>query len=155
MSSRPRIDLDVVDPGAERALGALDRHVAKAGLDPALLELVRMRASQINGCVVCLVMHGRDARARGESERRLYALDAWREAPFYTERERAALAWTEAVTLVADRRVPDELYDETRRHFAEAEIAALAVAVIAVNAWNRLAISMGMVPAGEPAEVAA
>src|SRR5919198_2756433 len=105
-----------------------------------LLELVKMRASQINGCAFCLDMHSKDARARGESEQRLYLLNAWREAPFYTERERAALAWTEAVTLITDGHVPDDVYDEVRAHFSEKELADLTLAVATINAWNRLSI---------------
>lgn len=150
----PRIDLDAVAPDVERALGALDRYVATSRLDPALLELVRVRASQINGCHLCLDMHTRDARTRGVTEQRLYVLAAWHEAPWYTARERAALAWTEAVTLVADGRVPDDVYETVRAQFSEAEIAELTVAVIAVNAWNRLAISLRMVPATSVPEVA-
>jgi AhpD family alkylhydroperoxidase len=149
-STHPRIDIDSTAPGAEDALGALDRYIAtqtaKLGLEPALSELVRVRASQINGCHLCLDMHTRDARARGVTERRLDVLPAWREAPWYTDRERAALAWTEAVTLVADGRVPDGVYEEMRHEFDEQEIAALTLVVIAVNGWNRLAISLRMVP---------
>jgi AhpD family alkylhydroperoxidase len=115
-------------------------------LEPSLRELVRLRASQINGCAYCIDMHTKDARAAGETEQRLYALTAWRETPFYTERERAALAWTEAVTLISAHHVSDELYDETRRHFGERELVDLTLAVIAINSWNRLAISFRAVP---------
>lgn len=144
---RPRFELKAVAPDAERVLFALDTYVAGLGLlDPSLLELVRVRASQLNGCAYCLDMHTKDARGGGETEQRLYALDAWRETPFFTDRERAALAWTEAVTRVADGHVPDAVYDELRQHFGEAEVAALTLAVIAINGWNRLAISLRTVP---------
>jgi AhpD family alkylhydroperoxidase len=126
-------------PGAIQAMRGLESHVRGAGLEPALLELVRMRASAINGCAYCLDMHSKDARAAGESEQRLYALPAWREAPFYSPRERAALAWTEAVTRLADGPVPEELYDELRRHFSEKEAVDLTAAIIAINGWNRFA----------------
>ncbi len=146
MVLEPRIDVDEVAPEANRALSALDAYVARTALEPPLLELVRLRASQINGCAYCVDMHTKDARAAGETEQRLYAVSVWRETPFFTERERAALAWTEAVTLVADGQVPEAVYEEARRHFDEAELVALTVAVIAINAWNRLAISVRMVP---------
>jgi AhpD family alkylhydroperoxidase len=147
----PRFDLDALAPGAERAIGALDAYVATLRLDPALLELLRVRASQLNGCTYCIDLHTRDARARGETERRLYALSAWRESPFFTDRERAALAWAEAVTLVSDGHVPDAAYDEARAHFTDAEIAGLLLATVAVNAWNRVAISQRLRPAGDHA----
>ena len=125
----------------------LEGYVKRAsGLEPALLELVRMRASQINGCAFCLDMHSKDARANGETEQRLYALNAWRETPFYTDRERAALAWTEAVTLVSQEHVPDSVYEETRQHFSEEELVNLTLAVATINMWNRLAISFRAVP---------
>lgn len=146
MVLEPRIDVDEVAPEANRALSALDAYVARTALEPPLLELVRLRASQINGCAYCVDMHTKDARAAGETEQRLYTVSVWRETPFFTERERAALAWTEAVTLVADGQVPEAVYEEARRHFDEAELVALTVAVIAINAWNRLAISVRMVP---------
>jgi AhpD family alkylhydroperoxidase len=115
----------VVAPGAERAIGQLDQFVAGCGLEPGLIELVRVRASQLNGCVYCIDMHTKDARARGDTEQRLHALSAWREAPYFTDRERAALAWTEAVTLVSEGHVPDAASAETRAQFTEAEIAGL------------------------------
>jgi AhpD family alkylhydroperoxidase len=142
----PRIDVKAVAPEAKRAISALDAYVARSGLEPALLELVRLRASQINGCAYCVDMHSKDARARGETEQRLYGLSVWRETPYYTNRERAALAWTEAVTLVHDGHVPDDVYSEARAEFGEEELIALTVAVIAINAWNRLAISVRTVP---------
>jgi AhpD family alkylhydroperoxidase len=122
-------------------VAALETYVKGSGLEASLIELIKMRASQINGCAYCLDMHARDARAQGESEQRLYLLDAWRESPLYSDRERAALAWTEAVTLVSQTRVPDEVYEEARRNFSEEELVKLTVAVAAINAWNRIAIS--------------
>jgi AhpD family alkylhydroperoxidase len=128
----------------------------QSGLEPSLLELVKMRASQINGCAYCLDMHTKDARARGESEQRLHLLAAWRECPFYSERERAALAWTEALTLVAEDRVPDAVYDEVRPSFDDDELVALTIAVVAINGFNRFNIGLRTVPGGyQPAETRA
>jgi AhpD family alkylhydroperoxidase len=110
------------------------------------MHLLKMRASQINGCAYCIDMHSKDARALGETEQRLYELDAWRETPFYTDRERAALAWTEALTLVSQTHVPDEVYEEVRKQFNEKEIVDLTLAVAAINSWNRLAIALRAVP---------
>ena len=124
----------------------LERYVRESGLEPALLELVKMRTSQINGCAYCLDMHSKDARAAGETEQRLYLLNAWREAPFYTERERAALAWTEALTLISENDVPDEIYNEVRQHFSEEELVNLSLAVVTINGWNRLAIGFRSQP---------
>src|SRR5215218_1902879 len=142
--------LQQVDPSnverAMRAMLTLSGYEARCGLEPSLLELVKLRASQINGCAYCLDMHIKDALARGESEQRLFLLDAWRECPFYSERERAALAWTEAVTLVAETRVPDAVYEEVRRQFSDDELLAVTMAVIAINAWNRLNIALRTVP---------
>jgi AhpD family alkylhydroperoxidase len=131
---------------AMRAMLGLSGYEARCGLEPSLLDLVKMRASQVNGCAYCLDMHTKDARARGESEQRLYLLDAWRESPFYSERERAALAWTEAVTLVAESRVPDAVYAEVRRQFSDDELLALTMAVATINAWNRLNVALRTVP---------
>jgi AhpD family alkylhydroperoxidase len=128
-------------PELMKALAAFGSQVEGSGLEPALVELVKTRASQINGCAYCIHMHTRDARARGETEERLYLLDAWRESPLYSERERAALAWTEAVTLVAQTHVPDAVFEEVLRHFTEAELARLTLVVATINAWNRVAIS--------------
>ena len=136
-----RIDVNKVAPGAFRAIFGLEKYVHESGLELSLLHLIKMRASQINGCAYCLDMHSKDARAAGETEQRLYVLNAWREAPFYTERERAALAWTEALTLISENHVPDEIYNEVRQHFTEKELADLSLAVVAINGWNRLAIS--------------
>jgi AhpD family alkylhydroperoxidase len=138
---QPRMNYYAASPDALKALMGLEAFVQKSGLEPALIDLVKTRASQINGCAYCLHMHTAEARKRGETEERLYVLPAWRESPLYTARERAALAWTEAVTLVADTRVPDDAYDEARRHFSETELVNLTVTVTAINAWNRMAIS--------------
>jgi AhpD family alkylhydroperoxidase len=133
-------------PKGYQAMAALEGFVVSCGLERPLLELVKMRASQINGCAYCLDMHSKDARALGESEQRLYLLNAWREAPFYTERERAALEWTEAVTLVAESHVPDEVYERVAKHFKEEELANLTLAIAAINSWNRLSISFRIEP---------
>lgn len=136
-----------VSPDGLRAMLGLSSYTRGCGLESSLLELVRMRASQINGCAFCLDMHSKDARAAGETEQRLYLLNAWHEAPFYTERERAALAWTEAVTLVSQTHVPDEVFEEARRHFTEKELVDLTFAVVEINSWNRLSVSFRS-PAG-------
>ena len=128
------------------AMSELERYLDECGLEPSLLDLVKLRASQINGCAYCIDMHTKDARARGESEQRLYALSAWRETPFYTERERAALAWTEALTLVTDGHAPDEIYESVRRQFTEKELTDLTLAIVAINGWNRFAIGFRAVP---------
>jgi AhpD family alkylhydroperoxidase len=142
-----RIDLTKSVPkDALQALYGLEQYIRKSGLEAKLLELVRMRASQINGCAYCLDMHSKDARAEGETEQRLYGLSAWRETPYYSDRERVALEWTESVTLVSRDQVPDELYERARRHFSEAELVNLTLAVVTINAWNRLAISFRAVP---------
>lgn len=119
----------------------LERYVHESGLEQSLLELVKMRASQINHCAYCLDMHSKDALAEGETVQRLIELNAWREAPFYSDRERAALAWTEAVTLVASSEVPDDVYEEARQQFSEKELVDLTMAIIAINGWNRLSVS--------------
>jgi AhpD family alkylhydroperoxidase len=151
-----RIDYSKASPAALRAMFGLERYVRGCGLEAPLLELVKMRASQINGCAFCLDMHSKDARAAGETEQRLYLLSAWREAPCYTARERAALAWTEALTLVAEGQVPDEVYAQAREHFGEKELVDLSLAVVAINGWNRLAIGFrSEVGAYQPAARAA
>jgi AhpD family alkylhydroperoxidase len=141
-----RLNFTKAAPAAYQAMLALETYVKSAGLEQSLLELVRMRTSQINGCAYCLDMHSKDARANGESEQRLYALNAWRETPFFTDRERAALHWTEAVTLVSHDHIPDSAYEETRRHFSDAELVNLTMAIVAINGWNRLAIGFRVVP---------
>ena len=139
---KPRIDLEkMLLPKAMQALGPIAKYVNSSGLDHRLLELVKMRTSQLNGCAYCIDMHSKDARAAGETEQRLYLLDAWRETPLYTERERAALEWTEAVTRVADGHVPDEVFASARDHFSEEELVNLTIAIIATNGWNRLNIA--------------
>ena len=130
-----------ITSGLGRAMLNLQKEVESSGMDRTLLELVKIRASQINGCAYCLDMHTKDARAMGETEQRIYALNAWRETPFYTDRERAALEWTETVTRVADTHVPDDVYERVREQFGEAELVALTFAVVAINGWNRLAIA--------------
>ncbi len=139
-------DFTKIDPKAYQAMAGLEAYVHNSGLEKPLLELVRMRASQINGCAYCLDMHSKDARAAGETEQRLYELNAWRETPFYSDRERAALAWTESLTLVSETHVPDEVFEEVKKHFSEAEIIALTMAIISINGWNRIAISMRVAP---------
>ncbi|HEU0014854.1 MAG TPA: carboxymuconolactone decarboxylase family protein [Longimicrobium sp.] len=136
-----RIEYARVAPGAVRAQMALETYVRGCGLEHSLIELVKLRASYINGCAYCVDMHTKDALLTGEREQRLFAIPVWRETPFFTPRERAALAWTEAVTEVGRSGVPDALFEETRRHFSEAELVDLTMAVIAINGWNRLAIS--------------
>jgi AhpD family alkylhydroperoxidase len=136
----PRIDYPKVAPAAFRAVLGVEQYVRQSGLEHELLALVKLRASYMNGCAYCVDMHTKDARAAGETEQRLYAVPVWRETPFFTPRERAALAWTEAVTAIGREGVPDALYDEVREHFEEAELVDLNMAVVAINIWNRLAI---------------
>jgi AhpD family alkylhydroperoxidase len=140
-----RLDYAKLAPDAMRALYSLGAYLAKCGLEHPLLELVKIRASQINGCAYCIDMHTKDARAAGETEQRIYALNAWRETPFFSERERAALAWTEAVTRIGEG-VTDALFAEVSGQFSEKELADLTWAVAAINAWNRIAISFRSVP---------
>ncbi|HUK60333.1 MAG TPA: carboxymuconolactone decarboxylase family protein [Stellaceae bacterium] len=136
----PRLDPKKVAPGAYNAMLTLEKYVRECGIDPALADLLRMRASQINGCAYCLDMHSKDARKEGVSEQKLYVLDGWRHSPAYSARERAALAWTEALTLIAETGAPDDVYDELRRHFSEAEIVNLSLLIVTINAWNRLVV---------------
>lgn len=143
---QPRLDFTKVAPDVYKAMSALQACASQSGLEASLLELVKTRASQINNCAYCLDMHTKDARAHGETEQRLYTLSAWRETPFFTERERAALAWTEALTSVAQTHVPDDVYEAARKHFTEKELADLALAIIAINGWNRLSIAFRSVP---------
>jgi AhpD family alkylhydroperoxidase len=152
---KPRLNPYQVAPELMKSMVALEEAVANSGLEPSLIELVKTRASQINGCAFCLHMHTRDARALGESEERLYLPDAWRESPLYTDRERAALAWTEAVTLVSQTYVPDEAYEAVRAHFAEAELVKLTMLVVAINGWNRIAISFRSLHPVKPGATAA
>jgi AhpD family alkylhydroperoxidase len=137
-----RIDYRKIHPAAMQAMVGLEQAVHEGPLEPELLELIKMRASQINGCAYCLDMHSKDARARGESEQRLYLLNAWREAPFYSDRERAALAWCESITLVAEQHAPDDVYQAVSAHFSDEEIVSLTLAIVAINGWNRFAIGL-------------
>jgi AhpD family alkylhydroperoxidase len=136
-----RLDWIHTTPRGLQAMFGLQGYVNHSGLEHSLLELVKMRASQINGCAYCLDMHFKDATAAGETPQRLYLLDAWREVKFYSDRERAALAWTEALTLVSDGHVPDEVFAEARQHFSDEELVNLSLAIVAVNGWNRLQIA--------------
>ncbi len=141
-----RFEYAKVAPGAYRAMAGLEHYLHECGLEESLIHLVKLRASQINGCAYCLDMHWKDLKAIGESDQRLYELNAWEESPFYTDRERAALEWTEAVTKVAENRVPDEFYERVKKQFTEKELADLTFAIATINAWNRLAISARTVP---------
>ena len=143
---QPRLNVAKAAPDVYKAMLALETSVKQSGLEASLLELVKTRASQINHCAYCLDMHTKDARAHGETEQRLYTLSAWRETPFYSERERAALAWTEALTLVAESNVPDDVYEVACKHFSESELAHLSLAIIAINGWNRLSVAFRVVP---------
>jgi AhpD family alkylhydroperoxidase len=143
---QPRLDYARTAPDGLKAMLGLEQYARQSGLEAALLELIKIRVSQINGCAFCLDMHTKDARAAGETEQRLYALPAWRETPFFSDRERAALGWAEAVTQVSQTHVSDEIYETVRQHFTEKELADLTLAIVAINGWNRLAISFRSVP---------
>jgi len=145
MASRFDVNKYLGHPMTKALLG-FSHAVEQAGLERPLLELVKIRASQINGCAYCIDMHTKDARAFGESEQRIYALNAWRETPFFTPRERAALEWTEAVTLVAASHVPDDVFAVVRQHFTEEELVSLTFAAIVINSWNRLSIASRVTP---------
>jgi AhpD family alkylhydroperoxidase len=153
---QPRLNFYQAAPGAVNAMRGLEHYInSNSGLESSLRELIKTRASQINGCAYCIDMHTKDARAAGETEQRLYALNAWRETPFFTDRERAALEWTEAVTLVSEDHVPDEIFFRVRQHFSEAELVNLTLAIVAINGWNRLAIAFRAVPGSyQPAPAA-
>ena len=141
-----RINIMEAGQGALKAMLGLSAYLSRSGLEKQLLELLDFRVSQINGCAYCLDMHSKDLRAGGETEQRLYLLSAWRESPFYTERERAALAWAEAVTLVADGHVPDDVYEQARAQFSEEELVNLTLAVVAINGWNRFNVAFRTTP---------
>ena len=141
MSERNYQEYAKAGAGAYRAMYGLEVYLRETGLEPSLLELVKMRASQINGCAYCMDMHSKDARAKGETEQRLYVLQGWREAPFYSERERAALEWTETLTLISQNQVPDEIFDRVSKVFNKKELVDLTLAVVAINGWNRFSIS--------------
>ena len=138
---KPRMNFYQAAPDTIKALVALETQIQGSGLEKSLIELVKTRASQINGCAYCIHMHTEDARKQGETEQRLYLLNAWRESPLYTDRERAALAWTESLTLIAETHAPDDVYADVRAHFNEAETVNLTMLIGAINAWNRLAIA--------------
>lgn len=141
-----RIEYGKVAHDGVKSMAAVDRYLRTCGLEKSLLDLVMLRASQVNGCAVCMDAHWKELRAAGEKEERLYTLDAWRESPYYTEREQAALAWAEAVTLIADGHVPDEIYERTRGQFDEKELVDLTLAVVSINGWNRVNIAFRKVP---------
>jgi AhpD family alkylhydroperoxidase len=143
---KPRLDYHQAGSAAYQTMLDMEKYVRSCGLEHSLLELVKTRASQINGCAYCIDMHTKDARAAGETEQRLYGLSAWRETPFYSERERVALEWTEALTLISENDISDELYERVHRHFSDAEMVNLSLAIITINGWNRLAIPFRAVP---------
>jgi AhpD family alkylhydroperoxidase len=142
----PRMNFMQAAPDTVKALMALEAQIQGSGLEQSLIELVKIRASQINGCAYCINMHASDARKHGETEQRIYLLDAWRESPVYSDRERAALAWTDAVTMISVTHAPDDLYADVRKHFSEAETVNLTMLIATINAWNRLAISFRSMP---------
>ena len=150
-----RLEFHKVDATAYQAMMGVENYVRKSELDKTLIELIKTRASQINGCAFCLDMHTKDARHAGETEQRLYALSAWQETPFFTPQERAALALTEAVTLISQQGVPDAIYEEVSRHFTPKQITQLLMAIIAINAWNRISITTQMLPGSYQVEAAA
>ncbi len=143
---KPRFNYAKSAPGVYDAMDALDQYLGSCGMEETLLHLVRLRASQINGCAYCIDMHWKDLRGLGEGEQRLYGLDAWRESPYYTDRERAALEWTDAVTRIADGHSSDAVYDKVRPHFNDKELSDLTLALAAINAWNRLSIAARLTP---------
>lgn len=143
---KQRINYSELAPNALKGMMALEKYISESALEKSLYELVKLRASQINGCAYCIDMHSKDARNAGETEQRLYALNAWKETPFYTARERAALEWTESLTLISENDVSDELYQSVRKHFEESELITLTMAIVAINGWNRLAISFRTIP---------
>ena len=143
---QPRLDVQKIAPQAYRAMAGLEAYIRNSGLEHGLLDLVKLRASQINGCAYCIDMHSKDARAAGETEQRLYGLSAWSETPFYTDRERAALQWTEALTLINQTHAPDDVYEDVRKHFSEVEVVSLTMAIVTINGWNRLALGFRAVP---------
>jgi AhpD family alkylhydroperoxidase len=144
---KTRLDYSKALPEGLRVVNALDRYSASSGLEPSLLELIKLRASQLNGCAYCVDMHSKDARTKGEAEQRLYSLSVWRETPYYTDRERAALAFTEAVTLIANtQHVSDEVYDAAKQQFSDEELVKLMIGIAIINTWNRFAITFGDEP---------
>ncbi len=145
-ATKPRVDYLKNAKAVFDAMLGLEKYLAQTGLDPKLKSLIKLRASQLNGCAYCIDMHWKDSRVEGESEQRLYGLDAWREAPYYTDKERAVLAWTEAITNIQDGHAPDNVYEEVRKHFSEKEFADLTLAIATINAWNRLLIAARITP---------
>lgn len=143
---QPRVSIKNVEPAAYTAMYGLERYIRETHLDKKLLELIKIRASQINGCAYCVDLHTRDARALGETEQRIYALSVWHDTPFFSEPERAVLALTEAVTLIAGHPVPDDVYAAVRTHFDEHETAQIIMAIVAINAWNRIGVTTKMMP---------
>lgn len=143
---KARMNYAKAAPVLSNAMNALENYIDNCGIEPGLQDLMKLRASQLNGCAYCIDMHTLDARARGETEQRLYSLSAWQDTPFYSERERAALLWTEKVTLIAVDHVPNEVYEQVRQHFSEQELANLTMILATINAWNRLCISFRSVP---------
>lgn len=137
---KSRLNYNEVAPGALRAMMGLEKYVHQSDLESSLVELVKMRASQLNECAYCIDMHSKDARKAGETEQRLYALSAWRETPFFSERERAALEWTEALTKLSATHITDELYDSVKKHFSDEEMVVLTMSIVAINGWNRLGV---------------
>ena len=154
-TTQPRLDITKVSPDLFKAMVGLEKYVEASGLEQKLLDLVKIRASQINGCAYCIVMHTNDARKHGESDEWMHLLNAWDEAPIYSVRERAALTWTEAVTKVSEGHVPDEVYDKARRQLSEKELVDLTAAVISINAWNRATISFRATPPLKSVKLAA
>ena len=142
----PRLDASKVSPDAYRAIMGLELYVRHSGLESSLIELIKLRASYMNGCAYCVDMHSKDARVDGETEQRIYAVPVWRETPFYSDRERAALAFTEAVTAIGQAGVPDDVYDEAKRFFSQDELVKLTMAIVTINAWNRVAITFRTEP---------
>jgi AhpD family alkylhydroperoxidase len=140
------LDYSKVLPAGMKAINALEHYSKNSGLEPSLQDLIKLRASQINGCPYCIDMHTKDARTAGETEQRLYSLSVWRQTPYYTERERAALAFTEAVTLIADKHVPDDVYEQARQQFNDEELVKLMIGIVIINTWNRFAITFGDQP---------
>lgn len=143
---KARMNYAKAAPVLSNAMNALENYIDNCGIEPGLQDLMKLRASQLNGCAYCIDMHTLDARARGETEQRLYSLSAWQDTPFYSERERAALLWTEKVTLISVDHVPNEVYEQVRQHFSEQELANLTMILATINAWNRLCISFRSVP---------
>ncbi len=143
---QPRLDVEKVAPDVYKAMFALEACIHKSGLEASLVELIKTRASQINNCAFCMDMHTKQARKHGETQQRLYTLSAWRETPFFTGRERAALAWTEALTSVAETQVPDDVYEAARKHFTEKELVDVSLVIVTINGWNRLSVAFRKVP---------